>query len=155
MNKVKAYSMMELMIVMGISTMVIAIAYTGYTMFYKQYLSFKQNTDRVAEVSLFDRLLVSDFSKSKYVIKKSDAIECVYKDKVIRYKWEDIYILRYDHNLLDTFKIEVNNLKIQFQDKTAEENMLVDKIVFENGKEDNIRRFYYSKVYGADILMNK
>lgn len=147
--------MMELIIVMGISTVVIAIAYTGYTMFYKQYLSFKKNADKISEVSLFDRLLVSDFSKSKYVIKKSDAVECVYRDKVIRYIWKDQYILRYDHNLLDTFKIEAGNLNILFQNKAAEENMLADKIMFESGKENNIRRFYYSKIYGADILMNK
>lgn len=155
MNKIKAFSILELIVVMLISMIVMGIAYQGYLLFHKQFLSFKKNADKIADLSLMDRLLHSDISDSRIVLKNSKGIDCIYPDKTIIYEWEDTYALRKDAGLIDTFHLTaLEGITFTFLSKPANTFEMVDELVFIDKTKESQKVFHYLKKYGADIIIN-
>jgi prepilin-type N-terminal cleavage/methylation domain-containing protein len=154
MKKIKAYSLVELLVVMVIGTITIAVAYQGYLLFYKQYLSFKDSSGENADISSLETLLLSDIQDSKEVKRNSTGIVCFYKDKQIFYNWSNEFITRKQLVLIDTFKIKNGDLKIKFHGSDAMENNLVDEVQFSWISEEEAFSFMFEKEYGADVLIN-
>jgi prepilin-type N-terminal cleavage/methylation domain-containing protein len=155
MKKIKAYSLVELMVVMVIGTITIAVAYQGYLLFYQQFLSFKTVVNHNAELSLFDALLDSDIKDSKEVKKRASGIVCRYKEREVLYNWSDNYVTRKQELVTDTFYFKISNLKLMFNSKDAQDNELIDELSFEkNDIKEEVTPFIYKKWYGADVLIN-
>lgn len=154
MNKLKSFTIIELMVVMLISTLVMGIAYQGYMLFYKQFLSFKSSSERIAKVSLLDRLVSSDMSDCKVVIKRSKGMDCVFNNKVIQYEWEENFVLRKQETLVDTFYLTTESVEFNFLTLKANEGQLIDELVFREISNERHKNFHYAKQYGADILVN-
>lgn len=155
MKKIKAYSLVELLVVMVIGSITIAVAYQGYILFYKQYLSFKISSGKNAEVSTLETLLLSDMEDSKEVKKSGNGIVCFYKDKQILYSWSEDFITRKQFSVIDTFKLKNVDLKIKFNSKDGIENTIIDELQFNWVNESEQFPFIFHKQYGADVLINE
>lgn len=155
MNKLKAYSIIEMMVVMLISMIIIGIAYNGYLFFYKQFLHFQDSSDKVANDYLFNRLMQSDISDCHFILKKSKGMDCHFGGKKIVYEWNESYILRKDNLSLDTFYFHsIKNIAFTILEKPSMENQLVDEVIFEDHRDERHYTFRYRKQYGADVFIN-
>jgi hypothetical protein len=156
MIKIKAYTILELIVVMIISTLVIAITYKAYDVVLWQYMQFKNNSDKISKLIILDVLLTRDFSESDYVILREErGIDCVYQEKQIGYYFLQEKIIREDQSSVDTFFIKIENIQYKQNGiSTSKLNMLVDEIRFEN-LDETVHHFIYKKVYGADFLMRQ
>jgi hypothetical protein len=155
MSRIRSYTVIELLVVMIISSLSIGITYTCYTIFSGHYLSFKKRSDELANYILLDKLLTKDISASKKVGKTSDGINCVLQKKNIQYEFYDTYILRKDL-IVDTFPILTAETPV-FKRFGKTENIpgaLIEEISMEVLYKDEKLYFYYRKKYGADMLMS-
>lgn len=154
MNKIKAVTILELMVVMLISMLVLGIAYQGYMLFFKQFSVFKDSSDKIAEVVLFDRLITGDFNDCKTVVRNEQGVECIFPDKVIQYHFADAYILRKRIAQTDTFYFNLENITFNFRDEPSHTGLLVDELVFTDKKNERHKTFHYIKLYAADVMVN-
>jgi hypothetical protein len=155
MKRIKAYSIIELIVVMLISSIVIATAYQGYLLFFRQYLGFSERSAKIARVSLVDRLLLSDFENSFDVRKQGYCIYCRYPSHLVRYEFFSGGIIRLQDAVRDTFFMKMQHPQVTFRNLTANEGSLVDRISFSIEREKDSINFSYEKKYGADVLMNE
>lgn len=154
MNKVKAYTVIEMLVVMLISAISIGITYTTYRIFANQYLTYKHNAEDIAQYVVLDRLLSTDFLKSDKVLKTGDGLLIQSKLKEVHYEFREEYVLRRDQSLVDTFK--VNPFHVTYWWNAQEQHLpdrLVDQLKFESNYKEEKLEYVFFKKYGADAWM--
>ncbi len=154
MNRVKSYTVIEMLVVMLISSLSIGITYTCYTIFSNHYLSYKKRSDELANYILLDKLMTKDVSVSAKVEKTSLGMNCISKNGTIGYEFYDQYILRRS-TIVDTFYV-VMSQPVVFKRMGKTENIpgaLVEEIGMETIYKEEKLYFYYKKNYGADVLI--
>jgi hypothetical protein len=154
MNKIKSFTILELTVVMLMSTLVLGIAYNGYTIFYKQFISFKKSSSKIADISLLDRLIWTDIADCKTVVKNEQGITCKFAGNEIKYVLEEDFILRKRGTMIDSFFITVEDAEYNFRTNKAYDGQIIDELKFINVIDDQQKVFHYLKTYGADILIN-
>jgi prepilin-type N-terminal cleavage/methylation domain-containing protein len=154
MNKVKGYTVIEMLVVMLISAISIGVTYTTYRIFARQYLTYKHNSEDIAQYVLLDRLLSTDFLKSDKVLKTGDGLLIQLKLREVRYEFGEEYILRRDQSLVDTFKIQPTGVSYWWDGQEQHvPDRLVDQLKFESTYKEEKLDYVFLKKYGADAWM--
>jgi len=123
MNKrLKAFTLLELLIGMVISSIIITIGYTSYRVIYKQYLNYKLTRKEMIEVAAFQNEFQNNFYNAEVVKAEENAICFEFSgDKKIKFTFFDTFITREINELIDTFKIENNNrVKVYIDENNTE-----------------------------------
>lgn len=155
MNKLKAYTIVEMIVTMLITSVTISIAYSSFRIINGQFGQYKTRSHRNYELVLLDKFMMKDFTNALRIIKNADGYSCQYQDKIINYEFEDSFILR-KSNLTDTFKLKIVEPKFYFMNEEEfVPGSLIDKVEFTGIIEDESLPFLYKKEYGADILLEK
>jgi prepilin-type N-terminal cleavage/methylation domain-containing protein len=157
-RKIKAFTLIELVVTMVISSIVVMLAFTCYEITYKQYLNFRKSNNTVTQVILFNSLFKQDVLLSDLVSKTDDNdITLRMNDSVsVNYSFGSNYILRkYNELTPDTFPITSVTVKEQFQNNLVDENGLVDDITISGVVRGENVFFSCSKEYDADLLMKQ
>lgn len=147
---------MELVVVMIITIAVASVTYKSFDIVAGQYRRFKNDNEHTHELLLLETLLVRDFNASDYVLRVSGGIACVYKNKDIRYYFDEGYIVRKQRLVYDTFHIDVSNISYRALDNSqGATGRYVDRLSFETDASGEPLPFTYTKRYGADVLMRQ
>ena len=155
MIKIKSFTIIEIIIVMLLTTAVISIAFGMLNIFVKYITDFKTSTTEIAEMNTLNRLLQKDFFKCEKIIKREYGIDCIYEKRSIVYRFDSTYILRQDSAVVDTFRMLTKNLMISFEGREiAEENKLIDAMVFEIEYKFEDQLYSYKKSYPANVLID-
>lgn len=154
-HRIKSFSLLEMVIVMLLSSMVIAIGYQGYVMFYRQFLGFRGRADANARISMFDSRIFSDCADSREVRKTGNGIAFIFKNKTITYLIEGDNIVRRQEAVQDTFQLATPEVSMKFGGLPAEVSGLVDEINIETRSGEEVTTFRYRKRYGADVIINQ
>lgn len=150
MNKLKAYTILELVMVMLLSAIVISFAYGSYRVVSGMFTRFKQANEQTNQLALLEKLLRQDFLQADYLTQNERELSCFYPDKRIVYTFEEDHVLRYNR-LSDTFFVKPE--AIQVEQILAGDQMLVNQLSLSIRAEDTVT-FYFSKQYPATVFMN-
>jgi len=147
--KLKAFSLLEVLIALLISGLVISAAYSGFLFTHKQFNKFKGITTELRDYFTMSEVLNREFENAKKVVKKSKyEIEIKEIDKSINYKFNSDYILRSIANETDTFWFNTTNIEMEVVNEITELPLVYYlKLSFENEERDESLSFY--KSYGA------
>lgn len=152
-GKLKAFTLMEISMVMLLSALVIGIAYRCLDILTNQYRSFTQKNAYITQLSILDGLLSRDFVKSDTVFTTGNGIRCCSPGKTIVYMMQPDCIIRTDI-LRDTF-FAAQEAHFFFKDEKLNFPAgMIDKLVIQFGKDQNSFTTSYTKYYAADVLMN-
>jgi len=155
MNKTKAFTVIELTVVMILSSIVISITYLSFDILQKQYRDYRESNDKIAMISKLNSLLHTDFNNSEIIIKTDAGILTNYRTKQINYEFDFGFILRKEGEITDTFFVKVDELNTHYlKQGQLESERIIDELTFETKINNKMRVFHYRKIYGADILMN-
>jgi prepilin-type N-terminal cleavage/methylation domain-containing protein len=155
-SKIPGYTIIELIVVMVISTIVVSIAYKTYDIVFTQYLRVRSQNEQIRQLSLLDLLLEKDFANSNYVMNVDEGIVCNYSGKQVVYSLNNRFIVRSERSVSDTFRVMAQNIQFAYSNKAIEEsNRLIDKFSFEHQDKEHLLYFRYRKVYAAEFLMNE
>lgn len=142
--KLKAFSMLELMVSILISGIIISAAYSVFIFSNKQFFKFTAIKTNIRDYFELSSTLKRDFEMAKKVIKKSDdQVEMQLTDKSINYQFLANYITRSTDLHIDTFMFPSTDIELNILANTNEN--LIDYLKL--NVKDNTLSFY--KDYGA------
>lgn len=154
MKKLKAFTLVELLVTMLISSIVIGICYTSYQIVSKQFNDYKALNEKTVEVMLLNELIEKDFLQADSVMKDNMNVVCFNNNNQITYNFNNNRILRKQTEVQDTFFIQSENVQLKFDDKIAENyQSLIDELSFEAKVIGEQEHFIYRKTYAADVLI--
>ncbi|MHB8208036.1 PulJ/GspJ family protein [Mucilaginibacter sp.] len=159
MNKrVKAFTIMEITVVMLISAIVIGIAYTAFNIIGQSYRSFQHKNEELAVLIRLDELLRKDFSRADTISKTAGGIFVKTGTDSVTYAFEPDFTVR-TSTIIDTFKLNVQDVTASFEtspittiDPVSEQNRIDEldfSILFENEK---IPYTYYKQYSSANLI---
>lgn len=153
--KLKAFSLLELMIAILLSGFVISAIYSGYVFTYKQFYKFTSIKTEIRNYFELTEVLNREFENAKKVTKKSSTeIQIESIDKTIYYSFNDNTIIRTVAEQTDTFFFGVTAIKMNTINELTQDP-IVDYLVLTIGNEEKEKSLSFYKYYGAVTLIEE
>lgn len=151
-KKISAFTLLELSVVMVITGLVFAIAFSAYIIINKQYAEFSNSNEKIVDVSTVYAVLINDFAEAREIRKSGKKVVLTRADNSqIFYLFESNALIREINNLEDRFE-NISNEKFSFLGlEQNETNGLVDELYCEIEKD--AFPLHIRKYYAADVLM--
>jgi hypothetical protein len=156
MKGLRAFTLLELLFVMILTTIIIGIGYLTFNISTRQLHSYRANSKKISGVFLVTMLLNKDFTEAKSVLKANDSLIFTSDvNSLLQYFFTEDYIVRNANSVTDTFYYKTQNRSEKFLDKPADVNRgLVDEIYFEIKTDDERAEVFHAmKAYSAEALM--
>jgi hypothetical protein len=154
--KLKAFTILEVLVAMVISTLVIGGSFLAYEMTYKQYKHYEEVSSCTNEAVSFHAALEKDMENAETVRVTDKGLECLKKGEKIDYDFSGEYVLRKLTLVTDTFHVknDSNLFSLGSQEQKVS-GALIDKVCFRIDLKGEKQEVALSKHYGADGLMNE
>lgn len=153
--RLKAFTVIEMLVVMLISTIAIGIAYASYRIVQGQFQTYKKSSSEISDYLVLDKLITKDFLESDKVFRTSSGFEMIFSDKKIAYEEYEGNLLR-KSIVVDTFKIQLSELNASLKTKSENlPNALIDQVIITCAYKETPIQFLYSKEYGAAVWVNR
>lgn len=151
-NKLKSFTLAELLVVMIITAIVVGIAFSVLRLVQKQIVAIQKNYDKSTSLSLFEQRLWQDFNSYTDVSFDSTKSILFLKSPIdsISYTFDDNYILR--NNVTIPLKLEIE--KVFFEGKEIQ-NGVIDALSFSGEAELHNYRIFVSKKNDLNHAMNQ
>ncbi len=155
MRRLRAFTLMELLIGMIISSIVIAFGYSAYNLIYRQYLSYKSVKTKVVETMQLHNTMSNDFNNAEYITFDENKLKLSGNNTLLMYNFIDSLVIRSVNETSDTFKLTTSTLQIKpvFNELTNNDT-LINSLQLDVSVFDNKERFTFTKRYTAQTLMN-
>jgi prepilin-type N-terminal cleavage/methylation domain-containing protein len=153
--KLKAFSLLEVMVAILLSGIVISAIYSGYLFTHKQFFRFNAIKTEIRNYFELSEVLNREFETAKKIIKTgSQEIEIEMIDKTVSYSFNTNYILRTIENQVDTFFVGVTNAEINVINELVDE-AIVDftELSIKENEQEKMLSLY--KNYGAIVKIEE
>lgn len=146
--KIKAFTIIELVVVMILTAIIATIAYLAIQNTQQSYSLFENNTDEALKISRFRTLLQKDFETSQYATFENNQLILTTEKGIIRYTFQESNINRTIKNVSDNFEINSNNFITSFQ-KEPTNNGYIDFFQFNIQLFERERTLSFIKKYSS------
>jgi Tfp pilus assembly protein PilE len=155
MKRFKAFTILELTVVMLLTTIVAGISYGAYHIVTHQFQQYKTTNETLTDTALLDALLKRDFAQAEQIVRSENGIVAVYKNQHTTYNFGNEYIIRSFAERVDTFNISVATTPVTNWQKKAQHlpGNLIDELSFSGNTLKLELPFHYLKKYGTNVLM--
>jgi prepilin-type N-terminal cleavage/methylation domain-containing protein len=157
-KKLPAFTIIELMVTMLISSIALGLIYTGYEIVSKQYKSYKISNEIIAEALYLNAIMNIDFANARDVKRNDEGFELIdYLNRITIYELSEEYIVRKVSFSTDTFHIPVQQITYSMlgSEIMDEETILIDEVSFYVTVNKETHPFHYKKQYDAAFLMER
>jgi prepilin-type N-terminal cleavage/methylation domain-containing protein len=153
--KLRAFTLMELMVTMVVSSIVIGAIYSGFDIVRKQFSVYQDKNGKVAELLFFNSLINKDIINASSVMRTDiELIMINNNDRKITWVMDEQMIVRRDHLSEETFDLPVRNFECRLQsEEVTRENAYIDEILFDIYLKNDQQQFHFKKNYGTDFLL--
>lgn len=122
-ERIKAYTIMELLVGMALSSLVISSAYYSYLTISKEFNRFRNAKSTILELSELNEQLDREFDFSEKILFSNGLLTFNFVDrKTIRYEFWDTFIIRETEGIKDTFDLKLLDIKIEFEGQFNDKN---------------------------------
>ena len=151
-HKLKAFTIVELIITMVLASIIVGMAYGFFTLFQKHIHTVTQKENTMLEKLRFQQVLENDFLQAQRVILDLD-LELNSPGQVISYQFYDDYTVRVSKSFRsDTFRVVIDLVDLSSSTKRKE---LPDKMVVTfDDYSPEIYSFTLRKYYDAKTIFN-
>lgn len=155
-NYIKAFSIVEVMVSMVITAIIVGLIFGIFTIVSEQILAFKKENEQTSD---FNRLSYSlskaVFDSEKMITRENGVYFQTYDGDTISYQKEETYLIRKASTFTDTFKIQLNEIRIDsvFNSKKSKVFQKLELQLFIN--ESNIPLRFYKPIYANQLILWK
>lgn len=149
MRKIRAFTLVELLIGISVSGIVIFGFYTVYDFFYQNYLDYKNSRSFFLDTVQLEDEIQNNFFDSDRIISKDKDLNCVSGQRTVQFKFFENYVLRVEGEVIDTFRVKVAELKIDYLNDS-----LVRNFSYEALYKSERFVFIFRKHYGSIDIIN-
>jgi hypothetical protein len=154
-KKVKAFTIIEMTVVMLLSTIVISMAYFAFELLSKRYVKYKAQTEVYYKLTLLDQLLSKDFFTADSIKAYGGNLRTFQGEVISDYEFVGHYILRRAANQTDTFYFQVVKHELLYQEMPVSSDELIDQCKLNLLFENRNLEYVYSKQDGSANSINK
>lgn len=159
MQRVKAYTLMEMGIAMLVSAIVIGITYTAYRLIMQSYASYKVKNEKVSVIVRLDELLKKDLDGGDKILLLDSSLVFKNDSQRVVYDFKPGVIIR-SGGAIDSFKVEHTSLLTTFENQRVipgmpEAQSLIEEISFSIVADKEIFPYHYHKAYSSLNLIEK
>ena len=151
-SKVKAYTLMEMIIVMIVSVIIVSMVFVVFMKVNVLAVNLKKMYNKNFQLMLFNKLLDDDVFQAHKIVKTDQGFQCIVGSEVREYVVTH-QLIRKQNQLVDTFSLivlpQVNYTFVR------EGSSFISEIEINAQFEQEPVNLLYTKEYGADILMNE
>lgn len=157
-KRIKAFTLVELMVVMIIATLLSGIIYVSLQMVYKNSRMYTGRRERLTEMRMMIAALRRDFDRSVTLRETSNEIKCVGEKHAITYTFTSNFIVRTVDMHRDTTFCDIEEIAFYYQAHLVEGNhapvdeMEVTVVLFKEKLSFNI---YKTMSYEEECSANK
>jgi prepilin-type N-terminal cleavage/methylation domain-containing protein len=154
MRKLRAFTLMELMIGMIVSSIVTGMCYSGYMLISRQYQDYHKLKEQVNESMQLYTVLANDIAKSRSVLYANEHLQLEGDSVSLNYFFTDDCILRNVNEITDTFRYAATDIQAV---PVAEKGNagLIQTFSFSVKMFDEATTFLYTKQYDAAALIKE
>ena len=107
MQKIKAFTLMELLIGMIVSGLVVSFCIMGYFVIYKQFNSYQVSKANMSTAITMSTVFENEFSAARSIRSSgSNQLDLKIKEETIIYRSTNKYLTRSKGEIIDTFKVK-------------------------------------------------
>jgi len=154
-QNLKAFTLVELVVVMILSSVIATIAFFSIQNVQSQYSNFEQQTDTVLEISHFQTVLASDFEQSKLVHCEENSLHLIYENYKIQYQFAPSWVTRsVENQFIDTLRIPSSLVSFYYKSKLISQGR-VDKFQLKYTLFKNPYQQILEKEYSSETLWSE
>ena len=157
MQKIKAFTLMELLIGMIVSGLVVGFCMMAYFIIFKQFNTYKNTKQSISNIVLLHTVIANDFTNAK-TIKSTANNNLVLSngDNNITYRFTNKMLTRVNKETTDTFTVESKNWESVFVMGNDDEKLkIVNKFSFDATVLGEEESFTFTKRYAADVVLGE
>lgn len=155
MQKIKAFTLMELLIGMIIGCIVVALGYSTYNIIFKQYSAYKAIKNKVVEIMQLNTVMNNDFTTADFITFSDNKLILNNRDTLLEYYFNDSYIIRTNNTFADTFQLKTTNFLVKSVDSTElNATDMLTNFNFDMLVSGDTQHVTFTKNYSAETLMN-
>jgi len=151
MKKLKAFTVIELIMSLLISSVVIAIAFYAFLFLNKQFIRYNSRSGEINEYIIFKTAVENDLKNSEYLLDSTGLL--VFKgtnNSDIIYQVSGDYIVRQNEFSIDTFKIANTGFIASYDPKS---NNIINGLLFKPVLLGQDLEIKFDKPFSAEQLM--
>lgn len=156
MNKLKfsAFTMIELIVVMLLTTVIATLSYLAINNTQQQFWFYEKSNDTSLEIGTLNTLLKNDFHQAKDIQLLNEAIVFQMADSRVVYQFETDKIKRIHHAQPNIFNVQILNKKISFENTLIQKGQKsrIDQLELECKYFEDEIILEYSKEYSSKDL---
>lgn len=154
-----AFTIIELVVSMLLSSIVAALLYAGLSILYKRHNAYSSQQHALGELMLLNKSLEQDIRNSQFVLPTESGFNCKSDSSSKVYKFNTDYITReaLQAGILatDTFHFRTSNLTIMPETGLdSHENGLVSSVYLSVSSMGQSYMFSYNKAYDPATMLN-
>jgi len=153
-GKIKAFTIMEVIIAMILAAIMAGMAYSSYALFSRSFGDYtKRNTDMAGFTNL-DRLLRRDFGKAASVLQADSGLTLQSDREAVSYAFTKTFILR-KSGVTDTFRVNTEDVQLRFEKQPVQltelstGHNLVDELLLTVTWQNERIVLHYHKLYSS------
>ena len=151
-NKLKAFTLFELVVSLTVSAIMIAIVYTALNIIQQRFHANKHKLDQNYQDRLLQHVMVDDIDNASWVSASENSITChIDSLRAIQYRIVDSLLVRVDSITLDTMSRQVWQSNYWYEYQQRNDSGMVDLIHIQMKNE---RIYAFKKWYAADVLIH-
>lgn len=155
MKKIPSYSIIELIVVMLISTLVISFSYTALEFTTERNHAFEEKQEKLFDYESLVNQLQKDLINASSVLKSGDQLLIHLSDSTTRtYAFGDSTTLTIQQEII-SFKVKTTIPEYYFLNEIQHlDKGLIDRLSLSFTVHQEPLRVDFIKTYGADVLLN-
>ena len=110
-KKIKAFTILEIVITLAIMSIIVAITYSIYTMLSGHLIGFSKNTEATNSYNELDTRLQYDFYNASTFEYTNESLLLTGSNDSIMYAYNEDFLIRKSRQRLDTFNIKITEFK--------------------------------------------
>lgn len=150
-KKIDGFTLMELVVVMALTSIVVGIVYSIFSIVGNQFRHSQSYSEQLNELALFRKTLSNDFEEADSIKYSSDTLRLYSQDTAIYYNFEGHQVLRVISNKADSIDVELASIEITHQSKKED---IVESIYMELIAKNDTLSFQFEKLYAANTFIN-
>lgn len=157
MKKLKAFTLIEVLVAMSLSGIVVSASYFCYNTVTRQFSSFRKANSEAMHVVLLRSLLAQDICSLPYMKANSEYEVELFSDKrKVSYSFDTDHILRTQNTLTDTFDLRTEGLQMLFEREKPQAGMgIINELSFTVQFPDTACAMHFMKEYDPGIMMKQ
>lgn len=152
-NFIPAFSIMEVIVGMAITAIIMGIIFVIFSIVSERMMDYKNQNQLVNDLNRLTYSINKDiFETEKMNIVESEVIFNGYSGEIVKYYFQEDYILRNATSFIDTFRIKLKGIVIDSV-KSDSQKLVFRKLklnVEVNEKEMDLN--FYKRIYANELL---